>query len=139
MFYLLTMSKFHKIAVYQYTTEALLFKGKLESEGIEVFLQDENTINTDPLLSNAIGGVKLLVRKEDVMFAKQILNSIPDYSVDEHGDLLKCPKCGEQKIDYLTSVTDFKSLISFIFGLLLNIFPFYTKYKYRCENCNFEF
>ena len=57
------MSKFHKIAVYQYVAEAMLFKGKLESEGIEVFLQDENTINTDPLLSNAIGGVKLLVRK----------------------------------------------------------------------------
>ena len=70
----------------------------MESEGIEVFLQDENTINTDPLLSNAIGGVKLLVRKEDVMFAKQILNSISNYSVDEHGDLLKCPKCGEQKL-----------------------------------------
>ena len=139
MFYLLTMSKFHKIAVYQYTAEALLFKGKLESEGIEVFLQDENTINTDPLLSNAIGGVKLLVRKEDVMFAKQILNLIPDYSVDEHGDLLKCPKCGAATIEYLTTVSDFKSLFSFVFGLLLNIFPFYTKYKYRCERCKFEF
>jgi len=31
------MSKFKQIANYQYTSEAYLFKGKLESEGIEVF------------------------------------------------------------------------------------------------------
>lgn len=133
------MSKFKQIATYQYSSEAYLIKGKLESEGIKVFLQNENTINTDPLLSNALGGVKIFVYAKDVENALQILNLIPDYSVDEHGDLLRCPKCGKQKIDYLTSVTDFKSLISFIFGLLLNIFPFYTKYKYRCENCIFEF
>ena len=32
-----------EIANYQFSSEAYLFKGKLESEGIEVFLQNENT------------------------------------------------------------------------------------------------
>ena len=132
-------SKFHKIANYQYTSEAYLFKGKLESEGIEVFLQNENTINTDPLLSNALGGVKLFVKSEDVMKAKQILDSIPEYSVDDKGELLTCPNCGAQKIEFLTTVKDLISLVTFIFGILLSIFPFYTKYKYRCESCKFEF
>lgn len=133
------MSKFKQIASYQYPAEAQLFKGKLESEGIEVFIQNENTIGSDPLLSNAIGGVKLLVKNEDVVRAKYILNSIPEYSVDYQGNLLKCPNCGAEKIEYLTSVSDFKSFLSFIFGVILNIFPFYTKYKYRCEDCKFEF
>lgn len=132
-------SKFHKIANYQYTSEAYLFKGKLESEGVEVFLQNENTINTDPLLSNALGGVKLFVKSEDVMKAKQILDSIPEYSVDDKGKLLSCPNCGAQKIEFLTTVKDLVSLVNFIFGILLSIFPFYTKYKYRCESCKFEF
>lgn len=133
------MSKFKQIANYQYTSEAYLFKGKLESEGIEVFLQNENTINTDPLLSNAVGGVKLFVKSEDVLKSKQILSSISEYSVDDKGELLSCPNCGAQKIEFLTTIKDFASLINFIFGILLSIFPFYTKYKYRCENCKFEF
>lgn len=131
--------KFYKIADYQYTSEAYLFKGKLESEGIEVFLQNENTINTDPLLSNAVGGVKLFVKAEDVMKSKQVLATIPEYSVDDNGNLLTCPNCGAQKMEYLTTIKDFASLVNFIFGIILNIFPFYTKYKYRCENCKFEF
>ncbi|MEN9327065.1 MAG: hypothetical protein RI943_1505, partial [Bacteroidota bacterium] len=77
-----------EIANYQFSSEAYLFKGKLESEGIEVFLQNENTINTDPLLSNALGGVKLFVNSEDVQQSKQILDDIPEYSLDDKGELL---------------------------------------------------
>lgn len=132
-------SKFYKIANYQYTSEAYLFKGKLESEGIEVFLQNENTINTDPLLSNAVGGVKLFVKKQDVMKAKQILDAIPEYSVDDKGQLLSCPNCGEQKIEMVTTIKDVKSFFAFIYGLLTLSMPFYTKHKHKCESCNFEF
>ncbi len=132
-------SKFHKIANYQYTSEAYLFKGKLESEGVEVFLQNENTINTDPLLSNALGGVKLFVKSEDVMKAKQILDAIPEYSVNDKGELLSCPNCGSQKIEMFTTIKDVKSFFAFIYGLITLSMPFYTKHKYKCESCNFEF
>ncbi|MBC7655284.1 MAG: DUF2007 domain-containing protein, partial [Oligoflexus sp.] len=50
-------SIFKIIATYQYTSEAIIFKGKLESEGIEVFMRDNNTVDTNPLYSNAVGGV----------------------------------------------------------------------------------
>lgn len=75
-----------EIANYQFSSEAYLFKGKLESEGIEVFLQNENTINTDPLLSTALGGVKLFVNSEDVLQSKQILDAIPEYSLNDKGN-----------------------------------------------------
>ncbi len=131
--------KFHKIAKYQYTSEAYLFKGKLESEGVEVFLQNENTINTDPLLSNALGGVKLFVKSEDVMKAKQILDSIPEYSVDDKGELLTCTNCGATTITMVTSIKDVKSFFAFVYGLLTLSMPLYSKQKYKCENCDFEF
>ena len=136
---LMENTKFKKIANYQYTSEAYLFKGKLESEGIEVFLQNENTINTDPLLSNALGGVKLFVKSEDVMNAKQILASIPEYSVNDKGELLSCPNCSSTTISMVTSIKDVKSFLAFIYGLLTLSMPLFAKQKYKCESCAFEF
>lgn len=133
------MTKFTQIANYQFSSEAYLIKGKLESEGVEVFLQNENTINTDPLLSNAVGGVKLFVNTDDVIKAKQILSSIQEYSLDDNGELLKCPNCGMQKIVMFTTIKDVKSFFAFIYGLLTLSMPFYSKHKYKCQNCNFEF
>ena len=128
-----------EIANYQYSSEAYLFKGKLESEGVEVFLQNENTINTDPLLSNALGGVKLFVNSEDVLKARHILDSIPEYSIDDKGKLLSCPNCSSQKINMVTTIKDVKSFMAFIYGLLTLSMPLFSKQKYKCENCNFEF
>lgn len=128
-----------EIANYQFSSEAYLFKGKLESEGIEVFLQNENTINTDPLLSNALGGVKLFVNSEDVQQSRQILDAIPEYSLDDKGELLSCPNCGSQKIFMTTTIKDTKSFLAFIYGLLTLSMPLFSKQKYKCENCNFEF
>lgn len=132
-------SKFIKIANYQYASEAYLYKAKLQSEGIKVFLQNENTINTDPLLSNALGGVKLFVKSKDVMKAKQILDAIPEYSVNDKGELLSCPNCGATTITMVTSIKDVKSFFAFVYGLLTLSMPLFSKQKYKCESCNFEF
>lgn len=131
--------KFKKIGNYQYSSEAFIYKGKLESEGIEVFVRDNHTIDSDPLVSNAIGGVKLFVRQEDYEKAISILAEISKFSVDDAGELIKCPKCGAEKIQLLTTIKDFKSLMSFLFSFLVAGLPFYNKYKYKCDNCGFEF
>ena len=53
--------------------EALLAKSILDSAGIESFLGDQNIIRMDWFLSNALGGVKLRVREEDVDVATAML------------------------------------------------------------------
>ncbi|GAK92263.1 hypothetical protein JCM19298_2751 [Nonlabens ulvanivorans] len=63
------MSKFRTIAVFAYPAEAAVIKSKLESEDVAVFLRDEFTIATDPFATNAIGGVKMDVYKEDYIKA----------------------------------------------------------------------
>lgn len=45
--------------------EHLLFQAFMESNGIEVQMRDEMTVMVDPLLSNAIGGVKMYVDEKD--------------------------------------------------------------------------
>ena len=131
--------EFCLIAQFQYSAEAQIVKGRLEADGIEVFLTDNVTIDTDPMVSNAIGGVKLKVRSEDEIIAKEVLNSISHYSLDDKGEAIYCPNCKSEKIDFFTNVKDLKSFISLFVGLIMGALPFYTKYEYRCEVCKTKF
>ena len=130
---------FKIIARFEYSSEAQIIKGRLESDGIEVFLSDNLTIDTDPLISNAIGGVKLKVLSEDAKKAEQILKDIQKYSMDDQGKLVKCPKCNSEEVQLYSTIKDLKSFLSFIFGFIIGTLPFYAKHKYRCEDCHNEF
>ena len=132
-------STFKTIAKFQYSSEAQIYKGRLESEGIEVFLSDNFTIDTDPLVSNAIGGVKLKVLSRDALKAQHILDSIAKYSLDDEGNAILCPNCNGTKVQLFSTIKDLKSFFSFILGFLSGTLPFYAKDKYRCEDCNHEF
>ena len=83
---------------------ALLAKSVLDSAGIECFLADENTVRIDWLYSNAIGGVKLLVREEDAEAASELLDQAPlnEFEIPESGMFKQpqCPKCGSNDVSY---------------------------------------
>ncbi|RCS28395.1 DUF2007 domain-containing protein [Polaribacter sp. WD7] len=130
---------FVTIATFKYSSEAHIIRGKLESEKIKVYMADDITIDTDPLMSHAIGGVKLKVSKAQEKKAREVLKTISKYSLDDEGNPIKCPKCGNEKAGFLSTIKDFKSLIIYLLGLVFFTLPFYTKYKYRCENCKIEF
>lgn len=131
--------RFKLVRRYQYSSEALIFQGKLKSEGIQVFLRDSNTVNSNPLWSNAIGGVKLFVLNEDYERADRILSEISKFSLDENDKLLKCPKCGAKETEMVTSIKDVKTVLAFIILLLIAMMPVYSKHKYKCSKCRFEF
>ena len=117
--------KFFIVASFEYAADVQILKGKLESEGIPVFLRDENTLNSDPLLSHAIGGVKLQVYSKDRERALQIYNEIRAYAIDNEGNPIVCPNCKAQKSEaYYERKTIFHKL-----------FPFFEQKKYKCLNC----
>ena len=134
---------FKTIARFQYSTEAQIIKGRLEADGIQVFLMDNLTIDTDPLVSNAIGGVKLKVLSHQAEEAEAILNSINKFSLDNQGNAITCPNCKSEKIELYSTVKDGKAFFAFIFAFVFNVImsvlPLYTKHKYRCEDCKTEF
>ena len=127
------------IKTFDNSIDAHLLKIELENEGIECYIYDEHTVTVFPLYSNAVGGIKLYVKNEDAEMAKQILSQISEYSLDDNNQLIKCPNCGAEQIEMMTSIKDIKSLISFIFSVLIFLIPFHTKHKYKCNNCKFEF
>jgi hypothetical protein len=72
--------------------EAHIVKSKLESEGIDCALADENIVRIDWLWSNAVGGVKLKVHESQVEAANEILKSaIATHEPTETG--VSCPSC----------------------------------------------
>ena len=67
------MNDWTTILTFVYPHEAHIAKGILESENIPVQIRDELTAQVNNFYSNAIGGVKLLVRKNDYKKAYEIL------------------------------------------------------------------
>lgn len=114
------------LTVFEYSTEAQVIKSKLDSENIRTMLMDEKTIDSDPLLSQAIGGVKLLVHKDDLEKALVIYNDIREYEKDENGISYQCSKCKSSRI--LVAPPQRKS---FFFML----FPFFESRKLICNDC----
>ena len=56
---------------------AFVDKSVLDGAGIDCFLQDSHVVRMDWLWSNAIGGIKLIVRQKDAEDANALLNQPP--------------------------------------------------------------
>ncbi|HHW58996.1 MAG: hypothetical protein WBL11_07115 [Bacteroidales bacterium] len=65
---------FTLLAIFSYPHEYFVLKSLLEAEGIEVILKDDITIYVDPLLSQAIGGIKMYVPIDKYKKAKKIFD-----------------------------------------------------------------
>lgn len=61
------------IAVFPTAFMAHVVEGRLQADGIECYIQDEHTLQVNPLLTNALGGIKLQVKEEDVPLAVSLL------------------------------------------------------------------
>ena len=123
-------SNYKIIAVFEYSTEAHITKSKLDSEGLQTMLMDEKTIDSDPLISNAIGGVKLLVHKDDFEKALEIYNEIRSYQKDKNGNNISCPNCNSNRV--LIAPIQRKN----VFYML---FPFFEKTRKICNKCSVIF
>ncbi|OXB09679.1 hypothetical protein B0A81_06000 [Flavobacterium plurextorum] len=130
---------FKLVRSYQYSYEAQVFCGKLESEGVDVYLRDMNTVDSNPIWSNAVGGVKLFVKSQDFEKANNILSDISPFSLNENNELIKCPRCDAEEIEMVTSIKDLKTLLAFALSLLFVLIPIYSKHRYKCNKCKFEF
>lgn len=64
------------VANFSLPQDAYVLKSRLEAEDIPFYMKDELTVQTDNFLSNAIGGVKLQVREEDVNRIMPILTEL---------------------------------------------------------------
>jgi predicted RNA-binding Zn-ribbon protein involved in translation (DUF1610 family) len=106
---------------------------KMDDAGIECWLKDEHTVTIDPLLSNAIGGIKLVVKETDVVEAAALLRQ---FDV-EYMRSVKCPKCGAAAITQINKpgVTNFLTAIVTWF---ISSYAVATEQVYQCGQCSYE-
>ena len=112
---------------------ANLILTRLQHDGIECYLKDEHTVTIDPLLTNAVGGIKLVVKEADVDAANQLLE---EYRQDYIRNAV-CPKCSTN--NFIQIVREEKG--DFVASIFKKFMPGYTapvKHIYQCSNCGYE-
>jgi hypothetical protein len=119
---------------YRDLPEAMVAQSILDSAGIESFLADDNLVHMDWLYSNALGGIKLLTRFEDLDVANKLLDETTPGKFDLSGigeyQQPKCPKCGSMDIAFEESDKHVKAA-GFIVGLPLKS----TMRGWTCHSC----
>jgi hypothetical protein len=95
-----------ELNTYFTTYEANLDKILLESHDIEVFLKGYDHVAVDPLMTNALGGIRLMVPKDEFENAQRILADKPSVEIEvseedeiintSHAKLPKCVSCGSK-------------------------------------------
>ena len=108
--------------------------GRMEEEGIRCWLKDENTATVTPFFNNAIGGIKLMVDKEQLKLAKELLNHFQQ----EKKSKLACPACGSHNIELIPSKKPL-NLLGAIAIWLGGSYAISPKNIWHCYNCKKEF
>ena len=106
---------------------------KLENEGIACYLKDDTTVIMDPIISNAIGGIKLQVKEEEAGAASELLRQFDE----EYAQAVKCPKCGKTTIGLINK----PGATNFLTAILTWAFSSYAvapEQVYQCETCGYE-
>ena len=107
---------------------------RLEDEGIKAYLQDEHSVTIDPILSNAIGGIKLMIYEEQLDRAMRLIHGFEQ----EYKQAVVCPECRSSNVLHITQPTNvtnwFTALATWLFGNYALSF----KKVYKCSDCGHE-
>jgi hypothetical protein len=114
---------------------AHLMMGRLEEAGINCWLKDEQTVTLNPILGNAIGGIKLMVDKNDIDKSIEILNALKEIKRKSFA----CPNCGSHNIEYITTNRKPGNVITSILTWMLGNYAIGIKQIWHCFDCNEEF
>jgi predicted nucleic acid-binding Zn ribbon protein len=112
---------------------ANIYLTRLQDCSIECYLKDEYTVTIDPILSNAIGGIKLVVKKEDAEEALQLVKKFDE----DYLKSVKCPKCGASDFTYIAK-PGVENFATAILTWLFSSYAIAPNYVYKCGNCGYE-
>jgi hypothetical protein len=127
------------VGAFSHPHEAHLACSPLEAAGLDATVADAHIVAADWLVSNAVGGVKVLVRAEDSAEAHEVLESaaVVDRDESRSGDsgeervARSCPRCGSESIVRVTRGRRFAIASWLIAGVPL--FPVWQ--QQRCRTC----
>lgn len=107
---------------------------RLEEEGIKAYLKDEHTVTIDPILSNAIGGIKLMVYKDQLNRALELINGFEK----QYRESITCIFCGSHNVHLVVQRNNSANWISAILSWLFGNYAIGVKQVYTCLDCGKE-
>jgi len=127
--------EFINIRSYDNYINANMQLGMLQEQDINCYIKDEQTITIDPLLSPAIGGMKLMVAEVQVERALKILEEAETAWLET----VPCPSCGSLSLKKVVETKHFDTTWGKLKSLLANGQATEVKTFYTCTNCNHVF
>lgn len=106
---------------------------RLRAAGVECYLKDEYVVTIDPFLSNAIGGIKLMVRKSEEHRVRKLIREMNA----ESDSKLLCPQCGSHKFILVPKRTT-ENLLAAISTWLFSAYAVSAENVYQCTDCGYE-
>lgn len=114
--------------------DAHIVLGRLEDQGINCWLKDENIVTINPIYNNAIGGIKLMVPKDQMQEASELLHHFQH----EKKNKLACPRCSSHDIELVASRKPL-NLLGAIVTWFTGSYALSTDTVWHCFRCHEEF
>jgi len=129
------------LQVFENPFQAHLSKSILADYGIDSYVQDENFVTLNPLYTNLVGGIRLMIKSTDFEEAKELLfktDSLPFTKEDD--TVITCPKCSSKNIlSGFKSIKSIKSFFAILLALLTGTYPIFSDSTYYCKDCKTRF
>ncbi len=126
---------FVPIRSYDNYVAAHIARGTLEEQGIICWLKDENTVTIDPILTNAVGGIKLMVAEDQAEKALSLLRELENNYKAENA----CPKCGSFNTEIVSTPRKASNWASAIVGFFLTNYAMPVEKVSHCFSCGHEY
>ena len=115
--------------------EANIVLGMMQQSNINCHLKDEYLVTIDPLLSPAVGGMKLMVHNSQIERAWGLMNKAEENYLKS----ISCPVCKKHSLTIVQVTKKYKSKLAAFASMLLNGQSIETKKLYKCTACNYDF
>lgn len=115
--------------------EANIVLSMLIASNINCHLKDENTITIDPLLSPALGGIKLMVHHAHAERAWELL----DEAEQQYLKSIPCPVCKAHALKIISVTKQHKCRLSALISMLLTGKSVEVTKMYQCASCGYDF
>ena len=125
--------EFRTLRTFQNYFTAHIMLTKLRQTGVECFLNDEFTVTIDPILSNAVGGIKLVVKVED---AEEVEKLVAEFEEDYRKNAV-CPQCGGNNIMRVAKKNT-PNLVTIFLSWLFSSYALSAQDIYECSDCHYQ-
>lgn len=132
---IITTLEFVILKTFDNYIEAHMLLTRLNEEGFNCWLKDENIVTLNPVLANAVGGIKLMVAKDEKETAEKILEQL----FEERKASYSCPKCNSHNIEFINTPRNPVNWFSAIVSWFVGSYAIAVEQIWRCFDCNAEF